>query len=122
MGRRALPVPLLLQSTVIGKSRDRRRRESVLRVSGNTSAYRGRLFVLIDQRTGSSAEIFAAAIQESGRGTLVGRQSSGAVFGAEDDTLPEGFKVPLTLKALRENLDTDLDRVQELLMQTSRNP
>lgn len=37
------------------------------------------LVVLIDEHSGSASEIFAAVIQESGRGTIVGKKSSGAV-------------------------------------------
>lgn len=42
--------------------------------------YQGSIAVLMDRETGSTSEIFANLIQETGRGRLVGAQSSGSVL------------------------------------------
>jgi carboxyl-terminal processing protease len=110
-------------------------------MGGNKSAYRGRIVVLTDRNTGSAAEVFASAIQESGRGIVVGQQSKGGVLGATHYKLPNGFdihvalmdyhtakgvrlegrgvipdvSVDLTIKDFRENRDAVLDRVRQLL-------
>jgi carboxyl-terminal processing protease len=73
--------------------RDRNGKGPTLKVRGSgKNAYRGRVFVLIDETTASAAEIFAAGLQESGRGIVVGRQSSGHVLASYDQSLPNGFK------------------------------
>jgi carboxyl-terminal processing protease len=129
------------ERTVLGKFRDRKGKELIVKASGSQSAYRGRVFVLIDGRSGSSAEVFAAAIQETGRGIIVGRTSKGGVLGAMHYKLPNSIDlhVPLydfhtakgvrlegrgvipneavtqTAKDFREDRDVDLERVIQLL-------
>ena len=41
--------------------------------------YNGQLIVLVDEESGSASENFAALIQESGRGLIVGRQTCGCL-------------------------------------------
>lgn len=57
-----------------------RRPPPKIRTSACPSAYTGSLAVLTDRVTGSTSEIFANLIQETGRGRLVGQQSSGSVL------------------------------------------
>ncbi|MCA1632180.1 MAG: hypothetical protein LC802_00325 [Acidobacteria bacterium] len=54
------------------------------------SPYTGPLVVLIDGLSGSTAEVLAAALQESGRAEVVGERSAGMVLGADTRKLPTG--------------------------------
>lgn len=54
------------------------------------SAYKGPLVVLIDRLSGSTAEVMAAALQESGRASVIGERSAGEVLGANIKRLPTG--------------------------------
>jgi carboxyl-terminal processing protease len=137
--------PFFSDSTIFGEFRERNGKEPTLKVSGRGhDAYSGRVFVLIDEMSASAAEIFAAGVQESGRGIVVGRQSSGAVLMNYEHGLPNGFKasiairdyqtakgvrlegrgvipdepVKLTMRDFMENRDPDLERVRELLRHT----
>jgi carboxyl-terminal processing protease len=129
------------EKTVIGEFRDRKGKTFTLKTDGSKSAYRGRLIVLTDRITGSAAEVFAGAVQESGRGKVVGQTSRGGVLGADHFKLPNGFDlhvalmdyrtakgtrlegsgvqpddiVDMTVKDFRENKDAVLDRVNQLL-------
>jgi carboxyl-terminal processing protease len=129
------------EKTVIGKFSNRKGKEFTLKASGDKSAYRGRIFVLTDRYTGSAAEVFASAIQESGRGVVVGQQSKGGVLGATHYKLPNGFDlhvalmdyhtakgtrlegrgvipdvaVDLTVKDFQEGRDAVLDRANQML-------
>jgi carboxyl-terminal processing protease len=128
------------EKTIIGIFRDRKGKENTLK-AGSNSAYRGRLIVLIDHRTRSAAEVFAKAVQETGRGIVAGQTSAGEVLGAMNYNLPSGFglhlaildyhsakgmrlegrgvqpNVPVssTARDFRENKDPVLDRVLQLL-------
>ena len=54
------------------------------------ASYKGPLVVLIDGLTGSTAEVLAAGLQESGRAEVVGERSAGMVLGADTRKLPTG--------------------------------
>jgi carboxyl-terminal processing protease len=103
--------------------------------------YRGPLIVLVDEASESSAEIFAAAIMESGRGKVVGRKTGGKVLSATTKKLSENFQlllpfqnyrtangkfmernglspdvaVALNLEKARQLRDPDIERALELL-------
>lgn len=104
-------------------------------------AYAGKLIVLTDENSASGAEIFAAVIQESKRGRIVGRTTAGAVLLSYSVKLPEDFRmslavrdyltpsgrrledkgvapdvhVPFTIDDVRRQRDPDLGRALELL-------
>jgi carboxyl-terminal processing protease len=131
----------LREKTVVGHIRNRRGKTTTYRAGGKNDPYEGRLFILIDQRSGSSAEVFANVMQETGRATIVGRRSQGGVLGGEFFNLTNGFSihvpvwdittakgvrlegrgvtpdeaVTLTIADFREDHDGDLDRVRGLL-------
>ena len=68
--------------------------ESRLSINGaGPQAFAGRLIVLVDAGAASCAEIFAAAIQETGRGRLLGQPTSGQVLPSLQYKLPEGFRL-----------------------------
>lgn len=54
------------------------------------SIFKGAVVVLIDRLSASTAEVLAAALQESGRATVVGERSAGVVLGADIIKLPTG--------------------------------
>jgi carboxyl-terminal processing protease len=54
------------------------------------SSYSGAIVVLIDRLSGSTSEVMAAALQESGRALIVGERSAGEVLGADIIRLPTG--------------------------------
>ena len=54
------------------------------------SVFPGPVVILIDRLSGSTAEVLAAALQESGRATIVGERSAGVVLGADIIKLPTG--------------------------------
>ena len=104
-------------------------------------AYPGAVVVLIDGESFSAAELFAAAIQDTGRGKVVGRRSSGSGLNSIQEQLPDGGilhlsirdyhtrrgkrieghgiqpdeHVALKLADIRRNIDRDLERALQLV-------
>jgi hypothetical protein len=52
--------------------------------------YRGRLSILVDERTGSAAELLAAALQDLGRARIFGRTTAGSTRSRQTALLPGG--------------------------------
>jgi carboxyl-terminal processing protease len=132
----------LRDKTIIGTFRAQNGREYTLKTNGSKSAYQGRVIVLTDRNSQSAAETFAHAIQETGRGIVVGQRSRGVVLLGNHFKLPNQFDLhlavgdyhtakgirlegrgvipdvavdDLTVKDFRENRDIVLDRVHQLL-------
>lgn len=61
-----------------------------LAVYPQRSSYKGSVVVLIDRLSASTSEVFAAALQETGRATIIGERSAGMVLGADIIKLPTG--------------------------------
>lgn len=55
-----------------------------------TPNYAGPLVILLDYGSASTSEIFAAALQESGRATVIGEPSAGAALPSLIEKLPNG--------------------------------
>ena len=53
-------------------------------------AYTGKLAILVDEKTASTSEIVAAALQESGRAIVLGSQTYGGVLNSTQVKLPTG--------------------------------
>ena len=51
----------------------------------------GRIVVLTDHGSASTSEMFAAGLQETGRGTVIGETSAGAILLSVFDPLPTGY-------------------------------
>ncbi|HEY8925342.1 MAG TPA: S41 family peptidase, partial [Polyangia bacterium] len=62
----------------------------VAKPSLGRTPYGGPLVVLVDEGTASAAEILAAGLQESGRATVIGDTSLGAVLPSVVESLPHG--------------------------------
>lgn len=70
-----------------------------IRVSGHgRRAYRGGVIVLTDRSSQSAAEVFAATIQESGRGAVVGRTTAGNVLVSHRKPLPDGGELRISTR------------------------
>ena len=55
------------------------------------NAFSGKVVILTDHGTGSTSEVFAAGMQETGRATLIGETSAGAVLPSVFEKLPTGY-------------------------------
>lgn len=133
---------LYARPAVFGEFIGRGGEERLLRVAGRgREAFAGKVVVLIDEDSFSSAELFAAAVQESGRGLIVGRTSKGSALNSVEEKLPDGGRlylsirdyrtgrgrriegrgvqpdaaVSLKLDDLRRNIDRDLERALQLV-------
>jgi carboxyl-terminal processing protease len=81
----------------VGEEIERDGQSSPLRVQGSgRRAYEGALVVLVDRGSQSAAEVFAAAIQETGRGAVVGRRTAGNVLVSHRQTLPDGGELRIS--------------------------
>lgn len=130
------------RDVVFGEFIQRNQRQLRMRVNGGgKSSFDGPVVVLVDEGSASAAEIFAAAVQESKRGTVIGRRTAGAVLASIEERLPDGGKVQIsvrdyrtaqgirlegqgvnpdipvsmTLSEIRRNVDFDLERATALL-------
>lgn len=61
--------------------------------TGTASSYNGRLIFLVDEMTASSAEILAEGLRVSGRATVVGLRTAGAVLPSVAELLPNGAAI-----------------------------
>lgn len=83
--------------TVIARMRPRSGRERVSLVRADCApAATGPLVVLVDRRSRSGAEMFAAAVQERRRGLIVGGRTSGALLSSLRHPLPDGGVLTLS--------------------------
>jgi C-terminal processing protease CtpA/Prc len=64
----------------IGDLEGRKEMKPLVAKTRGEKAYKGKIVVLIDSESGSSAEIFARMIQLEKRGTVIGDRSAGAVM------------------------------------------
>ena len=66
----------------VGEIKGRKETKPLIAKTRGGDAYKGKLVVLIDSESGSSAEIFARMMQMEKRGTVIGDRSAGAVMRA----------------------------------------
>lgn len=67
----------------VGEIKRRKETKPFIAKTRGGDAYKGKLVVLIDSDSGSSAEIFARMMQMEKRGTVIGDRSAGAVMRAQ---------------------------------------
>ncbi|MBI4749217.1 MAG: hypothetical protein HY774_12060 [Acidobacteria bacterium] len=135
---------LSLEDVVVGEFIERSGKEKIFRISGKGKrAWSKPVVVLIDKYSASGSEILAAAVQETGRGKVVGRPSAGAVLASIKKDLPDGGElqysirdfltvrnvrleghgvkpdevIELSVNAVRQNNDQDVARALEILGQ-----
>lgn len=83
--------------TLVARMRPRSGRERVSLVRGDCEPRTtGPLVVLVDRRSRSGAEMFAAAVQERRRGVIVGGRTSGALLSSLRHPLPDGGVLTLS--------------------------
>ena len=109
--------------------------------------YKGRIVVLVDEISASASEVFAAAMQESGRARIIGGQTCGCVlnswskqlkgggtlrWSARIYTSPQNRKlegvgvkpdeiIPLTVSDLRQGRDVPLEVTEKFLSRRRRS-
>ncbi|HQU82000.1 MAG TPA: S41 family peptidase [Pyrinomonadaceae bacterium] len=83
--------------TAVGEFIERDLDEKKL-IVGSENYYKGNVIVLINGGSYSSAEIFAAAVQDLGRGKIAGQVSGGQVLNSLDKSLSNGYKLQIALR------------------------
>jgi C-terminal processing protease CtpA/Prc len=80
-----------------------RRGGAVMLVAGGGAhaAYQGRVALLIDRGSGSTAEAVAAALGESGRVTLVGERTQGAMLASAGFPIADGWELRIPVADFR---------------------
>jgi len=73
--------------------------------------YAGPVAILINEGSGSGAEIFAAGMQENRRATIIGRQSCGCVLGSVPHKVKGGAEVDISEFAIVTSKDKRLEGV-----------
>jgi carboxyl-terminal processing protease len=69
--------------------------------AGSNQAYKGRLILLVDEGSGSTSEVFIGGLQESGRATVIGSQTAGAVLPSLAEILPTGGALKYVISNFR---------------------
>lgn len=68
------------------------------RIKGGKNVYEGKLTVLIDEDSGSGAEIFAQLIKENARGRLIGTRTRGRVLNSVQYSLSDDFELLVAIR------------------------
>lgn len=74
----------------LGSSTARYGKQEHSYVGGGKKSYRGRIAILVDEMTGSAAEVFSGGLQDTKRATIIGSTTAGAVLPSIVKILPTG--------------------------------
>ncbi len=74
----------------LGSFQFRYQTQSMAYKGTGANAYKGRIMLLVDESSGSTSEVFAGGLQESGRATVIGATTAGAVLPSIPALLPTG--------------------------------
>lgn len=90
---------LSTEDIAVGEFIERSGKENIFRISGKGKrAWSKPVVVLIDKYSASGSEILAAALQEAGRGKVIGRPSAGAVLASIKKDLPDGGELQYSIR------------------------
>lgn len=84
---------LMRDSGSLGNLNYRNKVEAFSYKGSGDSAFQGKIVVLVNEKSASSSEVFASAMKESGRGTVIGSRTAGAVLYSLFEQLPSGGTV-----------------------------
>ena len=93
----AMADEFLKDRELIVKTKNKKGTEDLSFATSRGSFETGRLFVLIDENSASASEVFAGAIQDNDRGTIVGRRSFGKGLVQREMKMDDGSAVRLTI-------------------------
>jgi carboxyl-terminal processing protease len=78
------------QPGTLGSSASRYGNRQHAYAGSGKEAYPGKVLILVDEMTGSAAEVFSGGLQENKRATIVGATTAGAVLPSVMNVLPTG--------------------------------
>jgi carboxyl-terminal processing protease len=89
---------LLVDQTILAGTAETRRSREFMLIRPHLKKFHGRIAVLTNGSSLSSAEIFASALKEAGRATIVGEKTAGQALASLSKVLPNGavFQYPIS--------------------------
>ncbi|WP_333662732.1 S41 family peptidase [Chishuiella changwenlii] len=87
----------LTKDELIVYTQDKQKRKKYIYGTNKGLFEKGKIYVLMDENSASSSEIVAGALQDYGRGIIVGRRSFGKGLVQREINLGDGTKVRLTV-------------------------
>lgn len=115
---------LLFESSgSLGRFRFRYDTQSVAFQGTGNAAYRGKIVILVDEQTGSTAEVLSGGLQEIGRCTVIGTTTAGAVLPSLIQPLPTGGALQYVVSSFETPKGVTLEGrgvLPDMIVETSR--